>query len=191
MIEPTESESKKEIDRFCFSPYFHPRGIRQAEQDKSQNAILKSAPHSLKDALQEKWPFPYSKQKAFYPLPWLQERKFWPPVSRIENAFGDINPFCSCPSPIGRGAKGRRLLLNKKSLFSYNVSHYWQKMDNTAQSYSDSPQSAYAGKIKLNLKDADGLIGMYDKSLEISKCFDKNFLKHGIHQELLGKRIKN
>ena len=97
MIEPTESESKKEIDRFCSALISIREEIRQAEQDKSQNTILKSAPHNLKDALQEKWPFPYSKQKAFYPLPWLYERKFWPPVSRIENAFGDINPFCSCP----------------------------------------------------------------------------------------------
>ncbi len=97
MIEPTESESKKEMDRFCSALISIREEIRRAERDKSQRALLKSAPHNLKDAVREEWPFPYSKREAFYPLPWLYERKFWPPVSRIENAFGDIHPFCSCP----------------------------------------------------------------------------------------------
>lgn len=97
MIEPTESESKKEIDRFCSALISIKEEITQAEKDKTQVKLFKSAPHNLEDAMKEEWSFPYSKQKAFYPLPWLKERKFWPPVSRIENAFGDINPFCSCP----------------------------------------------------------------------------------------------
>lgn len=97
MIEPTESESKKELDRFCAALISIKEEIDQIEKDKKQAQLLKSAPHTLEDALSEDWPFPYSKQKAFYPLPWIKERKFWPPVSRIENAFGDINPFCSCP----------------------------------------------------------------------------------------------
>lgn len=97
MIEPTESESKKEIDRFCSALISIREEITQTEKDKKQSPLFKSAPHNLEDALQETWPFPYSKQKAFYPLPFLKERKFWPPVSRIENAFGDIHPFCSCP----------------------------------------------------------------------------------------------
>ena len=99
MIEPTESESKKELDKFCAALISIRKEIDQAEKDKKQAQLLKSAPHTLEDAMSEEWPFPYSKQKAFYPLSWLKERKFWPPVSRIENAFGDINPFCSCPLP--------------------------------------------------------------------------------------------
>ena len=97
MIEPTESESKKEMDRFCSALIAIRKEIDQIEKDKSWLTLLKSAPHSLEDALGESWPFPYSKQTAFYPLPWIKERKFWLSVSRIENAFGDINPFCSCP----------------------------------------------------------------------------------------------
>ena len=97
MIEPTESENKKEIDRFCAALISIKEEIQQAEKDKSQAGLLKKAPHHLEDLMKDPWPFPYSKQKAFYPLPWLKERKFWPPVSRIENAFGDIHPFCSCP----------------------------------------------------------------------------------------------
>ena len=97
MIEPTESENKKELDRFCSALIAIKKEMNQIETDRKQAQLLKSAPHSLEDALLESWPFPYSKEKAFYPLPWIKERKFWPPVSRIENAFGDIHPFCSCP----------------------------------------------------------------------------------------------
>ena len=97
MIEPTESESKREMDKFCEALIAIKGEIAEAEKDKAQNRILKSAPHTLEDALREEWPFPYSRQEAFYPLPWIRERKFWPPVSRIENAYGDIQPFCSCP----------------------------------------------------------------------------------------------
>ena len=97
MIEPTESESKEELDRFCSSMISIREEIKELEERKSKGELIKSAPHSLEDAITEKWPFPYSKQRAFYPQPWLKERKFWPPVSRIENAYGDINLFCSCP----------------------------------------------------------------------------------------------
>ena len=97
MIEPTESENKQELDRFCSALISIRQEIREIEQDKSQSQLLKSAPHTLEDAMQDKWPFPYSKQKAFYPLSWIHERKFWTPVSRIDQAHGDIHPFCSCP----------------------------------------------------------------------------------------------
>ena len=97
MIEPTESESKEELDRFCSAMISIRAEIREIEERKNKGELIKSAPHNLEDAMMENWPFPYSKQKALYPLPWLKERKFWPPVSRIENAYGDINPFCSCP----------------------------------------------------------------------------------------------
>ncbi|MCY4321940.1 MAG: aminomethyl-transferring glycine dehydrogenase [Bdellovibrionaceae bacterium] len=97
MIEPTESESKEELDRFCSALISIREEIKEVEEKKNKGELIKSAPHNLEDAMMEKWSFPYSKQKAFYPLPWLKQRKFWPPVSRIENAYGDINPFCSCP----------------------------------------------------------------------------------------------
>ena len=97
MIEPTESENKKELDRFCSALIAIKEEMAQAEKDKTQNALLKNAPHVIEDLIKGKWPFSYSKDKAFFPLPWIKERKFFPPVSRIENAYGDIQPFCSCP----------------------------------------------------------------------------------------------
>lgn len=93
MIEPTESESKQELDYFCDTLI----AIKK-EMEQEDVSILKTAPHTLEDALSDVWPFSYSKQQAFYPLDWVKERKFWPPVSRVENAHGDINLVCSCPS---------------------------------------------------------------------------------------------
>ncbi len=97
MIEPTESESKKEIDKFCSALISIKKEIEETEKNP-KFSILKNAPHTLEDALKENWPFSYSKKQAFYPLNWIKERKFWPAVSRIENAYGDINLICSCPS---------------------------------------------------------------------------------------------
>ena len=97
MIEPTESENKAELDRFCEALISIRKEIQDIEEGKTKTDLLKSAPHNLTDLMQEQWSFPYSKKQAFYPLDWLYERKFWTPVSRIENAYGDINPFCSCP----------------------------------------------------------------------------------------------
>ena len=97
MIEPTESENKAELDRFCEALISIKKEIQNIEEGKAKTDLLKSAPHNLTDLMQEPWSFPYSKKQAFYPLDWLYERKFWTPVSRIENAYGDINPFCSCP----------------------------------------------------------------------------------------------
>lgn len=97
MIEPTESETKAELDRFCSALISIRKEIQDIEEGKSKADLLKSAPHNLLDLIEKDWPFPYSKKQAFYPLDWLYERKFWPPVSRIENAFGDRNPVCSCP----------------------------------------------------------------------------------------------
>ena len=99
MVEPTESEDKKELDRFCDALIEIRKEIQEIEDKKFdvKNNVLKNAPHTLTDALQEKWSFPYSKEKAFHPLPWIKEHKFWPTVSRVENAYGDINLFCACP----------------------------------------------------------------------------------------------
>ena len=99
MAEPTESENKQEIDRFCDALIEIRKEIKEIEDKKfnTKNNVLKNAPHTMQDALQEKWPFPYTKQKAFYPMPQVKEHKFWPTVSRVQNAYGDINLFCSCP----------------------------------------------------------------------------------------------
>ncbi len=99
MIEPTESEDKQELNRFCSALIEIRKEIQEIEEKKAslKNNVLKNAPHTLEDALQENWSFPYSKEQAFYPLPWVREHKFWPKTSRVENAYGDINLFCSCP----------------------------------------------------------------------------------------------
>ncbi len=99
MIEPTESEDKGELDRFCEALIMIKEEIKEVENNKysKKNNVLKNAPHVLEDAMMDKWPFSYSRQKAFYPLSWVREHKFWPAVSRVEQAYGDINLFCACP----------------------------------------------------------------------------------------------
>ena len=96
MMEPTESESKEEIDRFLEALISIKKEMEEGEKEAKKLQILKNAPHVMLDLLEE-WEFPYSKNKAFYPLKWLKHRKFMPPCSRIENASGDITPFCVCP----------------------------------------------------------------------------------------------
>jgi len=98
MIEPTESESKAELDRFCdamIAIYGEIRAIETGEADKEDNA-LKRAPHTAQDLLAENWERGYSRQSAAYPAVWTREHKFWPAVGRIDNAYGDRNLFCSC-----------------------------------------------------------------------------------------------
>lgn len=95
LIEPTESESLEEIDRFCDAML---EIRREAEEiiegtHPKDNNLLKNAPHSLAVVVQsdEDWKRPYSRQRAAYPLPYLLEKKFWPTVSRIDDAYGDLN----------------------------------------------------------------------------------------------------
>jgi len=98
MIEPTESESKAELDRFCdamISIHGEIRAIETGEADREDNA-LKGAPHTAQDLLVENWEHGYSRESAVYPAPWTREHKFWPVVGRIDNAYGDRNLFCSC-----------------------------------------------------------------------------------------------
>ena len=97
MVEPTESESKEELDRFSESLIAIKKELEAAEKNKEKKSLLKNAPHTLEDLMKTDWPFSYRKEEAFYPLPWVRKRKFLPPVSRIENAYGDIHLFCSCP----------------------------------------------------------------------------------------------
>jgi glycine dehydrogenase len=99
MIEPTESEPKHELDRFC-DAMISIRGeidaIANGKQDR-QNNLLKNAPHTARQIAVEKWDHPYSREQAAFPAPWTREHKFWPAVARIDNVYGDRNLFCSCP----------------------------------------------------------------------------------------------
>ncbi|HXE60160.1 MAG TPA: aminomethyl-transferring glycine dehydrogenase [Gemmatimonadaceae bacterium] len=99
MIEPTESESKEELDRFCdalISIREEIRDIEEGRSDKVDNA-LKNAPHTLERVLSSDWSRPYTREQAAFPAPWTREWKFWPAVGRVESAFGDRNLVCSCP----------------------------------------------------------------------------------------------
>lgn len=98
MIEPTESESKSELDRFCDAMIAIREEIREIETGAADrtNNVLKNAPHTATVALSDTWDRPYSREKAVYPLPYLRARKFWPSVSRIDSAYGDRNLVCAC-----------------------------------------------------------------------------------------------
>jgi len=99
MIEPTESESKREMDRFCNAMI----SIRQEIQDVIDGKMdandnpLKNAPHTASAVTIDNWKHSYSRQKAAYPAPWLKKHKYWPTVGRIDNAYGDRNLICTCP----------------------------------------------------------------------------------------------
>ena len=99
MIEPTESESKEEIDRFCtamISIYEEIDKIRKGQFDKLDNP-LKNAPHTIEELTNDKWNHKYSRQEAAYPHTYLLNNKYWSPVARIDNVYGDRNLFCVCP----------------------------------------------------------------------------------------------
>lgn len=95
MIEPTESESKAEIDRFCDAMISIKKEIDQVSID-DENSILKNAPHTLSMITANEWHFPYSREKAAFPLDFVRENKFWPSVRRVDDAYGDRNLICSC-----------------------------------------------------------------------------------------------
>ncbi len=99
MIEPTESESKEELDRFCDALIQIRKEIAEVESGESsdENNVLKNAPHKGELLVADEWNFPYSRSKAAYPVDWLKENKYWPPVGRIDNAYGDRNLVCVCP----------------------------------------------------------------------------------------------
>jgi len=99
MIEPTESEPKHELDRFCdamISIHAEIEAVANGKQDR-QNNLLKNAPHTARQIASDKWDRPYSREQAAFPAPWTREHKFWPAVARIDNVYGDRNLFCSCP----------------------------------------------------------------------------------------------
>jgi glycine dehydrogenase len=99
MVEPTESESKAELDRFIAAMISIREEIRQIENGvwTADNNPLKNAPHSQADVIDADWQHPYSRQQAVFPLPWVAANKFWPSVNRIDDVYGDRNLNCACP----------------------------------------------------------------------------------------------
>ncbi|WP_282054641.1 aminomethyl-transferring glycine dehydrogenase [Maribacter luteus] len=95
MIEPTESESKAELDRFC-DALIAIRNEIESAADNPQNNPLKNAPHTMSMLTSDDWEFPYSRQEAAFPLPYVSDNKFWPTVRRVDDAYGDRNLICSC-----------------------------------------------------------------------------------------------
>ncbi|MDR7132049.1 glycine dehydrogenase [Algoriphagus sp. 4150] len=98
MIEPTESETKAELDKFCDALLSIRAEIQEIEDGKADRVenVLKNAPHTATMVLTDNWDLPYSREKAVYPLDYVKENKFWPSVRRIDSAFGDRNLICSC-----------------------------------------------------------------------------------------------
>ena len=98
MIEPTESESKEELDRFCEALISIKAEIDEVVNGtiKVEESVLKNAPHTVDLAVNDQWKYSYTRQKAVYPLSWVKEHKFWPSVRRVNDAYGDRNLICSC-----------------------------------------------------------------------------------------------
>ncbi|MBU0765686.1 MAG: glycine dehydrogenase (aminomethyl-transferring), partial [Bacteroidetes bacterium] len=98
MVEPTESESLQELDRFIEAMITIHNEISEIKDGKAdkENNVLKNAPHTAEVLIADNWDNPYGREKAAYPLPWIRENKFFPAVSRIDDAFGDRNLVCSC-----------------------------------------------------------------------------------------------
>ena len=100
MIEPTESESRQELDIFCDAMISIRKEIEEIEkgdEDPIDN-ILKNSPHTIEELSSDDWQHNYSREKAAYPLDYLKVRKYWPPVKRIDNVYGDKNLYCTCPN---------------------------------------------------------------------------------------------
>ena len=102
MIEPTESEPKAELDRFCDALIAIREEIRAVEEGRADrhDNVLKRAPHTARAVTSDSWERPYGREQAAFPAPWLKAHKYWPPVARIDNPYGDRNLVCVCP-PIG------------------------------------------------------------------------------------------
>ncbi|WP_457615737.1 aminomethyl-transferring glycine dehydrogenase [Lutibacter sp.] len=95
MIEPTESENKEELDRFCDALINIKKEIDEAESGDTNN-VLKNSPHTQEMLTSDSWNFPYTREQAAFPLSYLKENKFWPAVRRVDDAYGDRNLVCSC-----------------------------------------------------------------------------------------------
>jgi glycine dehydrogenase len=99
MVEPTESESRTEIDRFCDAMIAIRREIDDVTSGRAdaRDNVLKNAPHTAASVTASLWAHSYTREQAAYPLAFVRRNKFWPSVGRIDNAYGDRSLFCSCP----------------------------------------------------------------------------------------------
>jgi glycine dehydrogenase len=113
MVEPTESESKEELDRFIEAMISIRGEIREIEEGNAdqENNILKNAPHTAEMLTADSWNFPYSREKAAYPMQELRVNKFWPSIGRIDGAYGDRNLFCSCVPVVEFAEKEEEVLV--------------------------------------------------------------------------------
>ena len=114
MVEPTESESREELDRLCDALIMIREEIRALEEgraDPSDNP-LKNAPHPVSHVTSDEWNHPYSREQAAWPAPWLKEHKFWPAVGRIDNGYGDKHLVCTCPSVEELASEGEATLVS-------------------------------------------------------------------------------
>jgi len=110
MVEPTESETQAELDRFCdamISIRGEIRAVEQGRMDKVDNA-LKNAPHTAAEVMASDWSHPYSREEAAFPLPYVAARKYWPPVKRVDNVYGDRNLICTC-APLEEYANAQQI----------------------------------------------------------------------------------
>ena len=108
MVEPTESESLKELDRFVAALKSICLEIKEIAEGKAdrENNVLKNAPHTVEEVTADNWIYPYSREKAAWPLPWIRRNKFWPAVGRLDDGYGDRNLICSC-LPLEEYRKGK------------------------------------------------------------------------------------
>jgi glycine dehydrogenase len=115
MIEPTESESKAELDRFCDALISIRREIQDVIDGKAdaRDNVLKNAPHTAAEVTSDSWSHPYTREQAAYPAPFVRANKVWPTVSRIDNPYGDRNLVCSCP-PVEMYAEAEEELAGRK-----------------------------------------------------------------------------
>ena len=99
MIEPTESEPKHELDRFCDAMIAIRAEIDAIGREGAdrKNNLLKNAPHTVEQVTANEWNHPYSREEAAWPAEWTRQHKFWPAVARIDSVYGDRNLFCTCP----------------------------------------------------------------------------------------------
>jgi glycine dehydrogenase len=110
MVEPTESETKSELDRFCEAMIAirgEIRAVEQGRMDRADNP-LKNAPHTADEVMSSNWTHPYSREQAAFPLPFVRAHKYWPPVKRVDNVHGDRNLVCTC-APLEAYAEGQMM----------------------------------------------------------------------------------
>jgi glycine dehydrogenase len=109
MVEPTESESKAELDRFCEAMIAIRQEIQSVADGKDDRADnpLKNAPHTATAVAADVWPHSYAREHAAFPLPFVREHKFWPSIARIDDVHGDRNLMCSCPPVAAYAADAR------------------------------------------------------------------------------------